>query len=234
MSNTTNTANTASVDTTDKPVILPFSDVLDKYDKADKGHKAAMRAKADNAVKSAIRDGNLELAQRWQTTRDAMTTDIPVKEVDHGQVVAIATIVIDRLNDAISAYRAEHGIQVVPAVSDDSDISSFTDKADNLLKSLMSDRAPKTDTQGTFDKAFQNDAIGTVRKVSDICRLGGKPGGSGAIAARLTFRANGTMHLDTDKCTLVGFEPVWVDESGSGYVGPKKSETHRLGARKTA
>jgi hypothetical protein len=229
MSNSTNTAQTAADVTFE-----PFSDIVDNYRNGDKGDKARIRAEVNANMKKALKSGNFAEAAKWGATDNLLTTDKVDKPVDHAQNAANALFVINTLNAALVAYQTEHNITDIPVMSPDSDNQPLRDKADKLFKSVVSDRAPKSDIQDVFDKAFENTATGATMKVSDICRKGDKPGGSGAVAARLTYRANGTMHLNSDECTLDGYEPVWVDESGKGYVGAKKSESHRLGARKTA
>ena len=233
---TANQTNTASATNTDNEVILPFTDIVDKYRAADKKGKAAIRANTDKRAKAAIMDGSGELAKRLIVTLNALKADKPVRTVDHGQNVANALFVTFGMVRAIRTYADENDVTVnwdnvdVPDMSDlvdnadDMDFTGVADLADKMVKRLMSVKSDRRDIQGVFDRAFANRTIGDALRVSDICRIGALPDyapGSGAVAARLQNRQNGQMVLkptDGDEegaCTLIGIIPAWVDKSGN-------------------
>lgn len=230
MSNTAVT--TKSTQTTTNEV---FTDIVDKYAKADKGDKARIRTNTDKKFKQALRDGDAQLATKYLKTLDALKSDNSPKEVNHGQIVAKATFFADVLNRAIAAYVAEHDIKGDLPKLDNSDMEAMTAKADKLAKSLFSVRSDARDIQGVFDRAFANSDKGDFLLVSDICDKGALPDykpGSGAVAARLTVRADGTMHLNSDT-SLEGYEPVWITASGTVHTNSDRSaNTDKLGARK--
>jgi hypothetical protein len=230
-----NTATKSNSDNSTKTVIEVFADIVDKYVKADKGDKARIRANVSKKALSALSDGNFALATKYNETLKLLVPVKSDKTPDFGQIAANANFVLKGMIAAFDSFVTEHGITDISDITDETLKSTLSNKSDKMVKSLLSVKSDRRDIQGVFERAFEGAEVGTTMLVSEIANAGRLPDyqpGSGAVAARLRGEAPATLTAD---CSLVGFEPVWLDKSGNVSTELERpSLAHNVAARKTA